>query len=235
MVERTTGWPGTVAELIAEQYALADERPPRWQPATEPLTAGCFAAFPRGHAGTGSAGDPAWAGAAAYRGRRCRARATTSGRAGWAYEPGLLAMRVGPVLEAVVRALRERPDVLLVDATGRDHPRRCGLAVHLGAKLDIPTVGVTHRPLLAAGDWPADERGATSPLLLHGEHVGCWLRTRQGRRPVAVHAGWRTDAYVGARVVLGSGRHRTPGPIREARRLARQARASAPRGRAIPE
>ncbi|MBA0126344.1 endonuclease V [Haloechinothrix sp. YIM 98757] len=229
MAEPTAGWPGSVAELVAEQRALAAERPRRWHPTSDPLTAGCFAAFPRGHSGKGSAGDPAWAGAAAYRRRRCRARATTSGRAGWAYEPGLLAMRVGPVLEAVVRALPVRPDVLLVDATGRDHPRRCGLAVHLGAMLDIPTVGVTHRPLLATGAWPADRRGAASPLLLDGERVGAWLRTRQGRRPVAVHAGWRTDAYVAARVVLGSGRHRTPGPIREARRLARQARASTPR------
>ena len=52
----------------------------------------------------------------------------------------------------------------LVDTTGRDHPRRAGLATSLGAVLDLPTVGVTHRPLLAAGDWPDDRRGATAPL-----------------------------------------------------------------------
>ncbi|HEY8236284.1 MAG TPA: endonuclease V, partial [Gaiellaceae bacterium] len=75
--------------------------------------------------------------------------------AGNAYEPGLLALREGPVLETAVRALTARPDALLVDATGRDHPRRAGLALQLGAILDLPSVGVTHRPLLADGDWPA--------------------------------------------------------------------------------
>ena len=154
-------------------------------------------------------------------------RATTFGSSGGAYLPGLLALRVGASLEAVVRALPMRPDVLLVDATGRDHPRRCGLAVQLGAMLDIPTVGVTHRTLLACGDWPAAERGSASPLSLNGEVVGYWLRTRQGRRPLAVHAGWRTDAALANRIVLASCQHRTPRPLREARRLARQTRASA--------
>ena len=72
------------------------------------------------------------------------------------------------------------PDVLLVDASGRDHPRRCGLALHLGAVLGVPTVGVTHRPLRAEGEWPDDERGATSALVLDGERVGYWVRTKRG-------------------------------------------------------
>ena len=53
-------------------------------------------------------------------------------------------MREGPLLEAAVRALEVEPDLLLVNATDRDHPRRAGLALHLGALLDLPTVGVTH-------------------------------------------------------------------------------------------
>ena len=61
------------------------------------------------------------------------------------------------------------PDVLLVNATGRDHPRRAGLAVHLGARLDLPTVGVTNRLLVAAGEWPDDRRGATCLFHLDGE------------------------------------------------------------------
>jgi deoxyribonuclease V len=154
------------------------------------------------------------------------ATATTTGTAGAAYEPGLLALREGPLLEAAVRALPERPDVLLIDATGRDHPRRAGLALHLGAVLGIPTVGVTHRPLLAAGDWPRDERGATSPLTLAGTVVGCWLRTRRETRPLAVHAAWRTDEVIAARIVTGAlTTTRTPAPLRVARRLARTARA----------
>jgi deoxyribonuclease V len=120
-----------------------------------------------------------------------------------------------------VRRLSVRPDVVLVDATGQDHPRRAGLACQLGAELGLPTVGVTHRPLLAAGAWPADERGAVSPLTLDGAVVALWVRTRPGRRPLAVHAGWRTDPYTAAGVVLAVTRQRTPLPLREARRLAR--------------
>jgi deoxyribonuclease V len=223
-----TEWPRTAAELTAVQRALAAERPQTWQPsAAEVLVAGCFAAFDRGQSGPGDIGDPIWLGAAVFRRGRCLGHATTVGAAGGAYQPGLLALRVGAALESVVRALPVQPDVLLVDATGRDHPRRCGLAIQLGAVLDLPTVGVTHRTLLAQGEWPADQRGAASPLSLDGEVVGYWLRTRQGRRPLAVHAGWRTDAEAAAGVVLPTCRHRTPRPLREARRLAREARVAA--------
>ena len=126
-----------------------------------------------------------------------------------------------------MRALPARPEVLLVDATGRDHPRRGGLALHLGAVLNLPTVGVTHRPLAAEGEWPADERGAHSPLLLEGELVGYWLRTSVGTRPLAVHAAWRTEPDTAAEVVLSTSRVRTPEPLRQARRRAREARAAA--------
>jgi deoxyribonuclease V len=100
------------------------------------------------------------------------------------------------------------------------------MAIQLGATLGVPTVGVTHRPLLAAGGWPDDVRGASSPLVLEGETVGVWLRTRRGARPLAIHAGWRTDVTVGVSVVLAvCGPRRTPEPLRVARRLAREARA----------
>lgn len=147
------------------------------------------------------------------------------GRAGAPYEQGLLALREGALLETAVRALPERPDVLLVDATGSDHPRRAGLALHLGAVLGMPTVGVTHRPLIAEGEWPADERGARSPLLLGGELVGYWVRTKAGTRPLAAHAAWRTDSETAAEVVLSASQARTPEPLRRARRRAREARA----------
>jgi deoxyribonuclease V len=148
------------------------------------------------------------------------------GEAGAPYERGLLALREGALLEAAVRALLETPDVIFVDATGRDHPRGAGLALHLGAVLDIPTVGVTHRALVARGEWPPDERGARSPLLLEGELAGLWLRTRTGTRPLAVHAAWRTDPETAVEVVLATARARTPEPLRQARRRAREARAA---------
>jgi deoxyribonuclease V len=220
-------WPRTAGELVAAQHALARAEPPPWRPAAGPPVVGaCAVCFARGSTGPGGRGDPAWAAAAALRGRRPVAEALTRGEAGAPYAPGLLALREGPALERAVRALAERPDVLLVDGTGRDHPRHAGLALHLGAVLGLPTVGVTHRPLLAHGPWPGPERGATAPLVLSGEIVGAWLRTRPGARPVAVHAAWRTDADVAVEVVLAAARgHRTPEPLRRARRLARAARA----------
>jgi deoxyribonuclease V len=159
------------------------------------------------------------------RGKRPVGHHVTVDAAGAPYEQGLLALRMGAVLDRVVRGLKERPDVLLVDATGCDHPRRAGLALHLGAVLDLPTVGVTHRPLVAVGEMPADHAGATSPLLIDGELVGFWLRMRAGVRPLAVHAGWRVDAGTAVDVVrrCSFGR-RTPEPLREARRVARTAR-----------
>ena len=222
-------WPRSVTELVEAQRALADAEPAPWRPFAEPasLAVGAVAiCFSRGMSGPGARGDRAWAGAAVMRGRRAIAEATAVGQAGAPYEAGLLALREGPLLEAAARALTEAPDVLLVDATGRDHPRRAGLAVHLGAVLGVPTVGVTHRPLLAQGDWPADPKGAAAPLVLDGQPVGAWVRRREGARPVAAHPAWRTDIDTAVAVVLcTAGSHRTPEPLRRARRLARLARA----------
>jgi len=220
-------WPTEPAALEAEQRRLADSRPRPWHPSQPPLdVAGCWVCFPRGVSGRGDAGDPAWSAAAVTRVGRIVGRHVREGAAAAPYLPGLMALRAGALLESVVRGLQHAPDVLLLDATGRDHPRRCGLAVHLGATLDLPTVGVTHRPLEATGDWPQDRAGATSALRLDGEMVACWLRTRAGTRPLVVHPGWRTDIETALVVVQQalSGR-RTPEPLRQARRLARRARA----------
>jgi len=207
-------WPGSAEELIDVQRELALAEPPPWRGAARTI-GGCAIRFAR------HGGDAAWAAAVAGDAESVVAGATQA-----PYEPGLLALREGPLLEAAVRGAM--PDVLLVDATGRDHPRRAGLALHLGAVLDLPTVGVTHRPLLAEGEWPEDVRGAASPLTLDGQTVGAWLRTRRGTRPLAVHAAWRTDVETAVASVLQAlGRHRTPEPLRRARRLARLARGSA--------
>jgi len=148
------------------------------------------------------------------------------GLAGAPYAAGLLYLREGQVLEEVVRQLPDRPDVLVVNGTGLDHPRYAGMAMQLGYLLDLPTVGVTHRPLCAEGSWPDDERGRISPLT-HGEQlVGYWVRTRDGARPLVAHAGWRTRPETAAEVVLSTTcRARTPEPLRLARQLARTARA----------
>jgi deoxyribonuclease V len=217
-------WSATADELVERQLELGQALPALWSPSGSVRLGACFVCFPQGSAGRGAPGDPGWAAAVILGGPS----SVVTGAAGASYEAGFLALREGPLLEAAVRGLGTTPDVLLVNGTGRDHPRRGGLALHLGAVLDLPTVGVTHRPLLARGEWPPDERGATAPLLLEGELVGYWVRTRTGTRPLAAHAAWRTDAETAAEVVLGATAcSRTPEALREARRLARLARAGA--------
>jgi len=227
---RPMEWPASEHDLVAAQLALASGGAP-WQPPADLTSlgvAGVFVCFGRGGTGPGAAGDLGWAAGAVVMGGRLVAAAAVVGEAGFRYVPGLLALREGQLLEKAMVALPARPDVLLVNATGRDHPRRAGLALHLGAVLDVPTVGVTHRTLLATGSFPeTDEQGATAPLRLDGEVIGRWVCTRSGRRPLAIHAGWRTDPESAVALVLAVvGRVRTPEPLRQARRLARSARAA---------
>jgi deoxyribonuclease V len=221
-------WPETQPELIRIQTDLASRRPEPWRPlGPRPLVAGCFVCFARGASGSGCAGERGWAAAVLMRAdRHVAGSAVTRGTAGAAYQPGLLALREGRLLEAAVRALPAMPAVVIANATGRDHPRRAGLALHLGAVLDLPSVGVTDRPLLATGVEPGPERGATSPVLLEGAEVARLLRTRAGARPLVVHPGWRTDPDTAVSVVIAAIRRaRTPEPLRRARREARGTRA----------
>jgi deoxyribonuclease V len=219
-------WPATAHELTQLQHALAELTPEHWQPPANLLRIGaCFVCFERLH-GAGAAGDRGFAGAAVTYRRRLLAGVSVSGPAGGPYRSTLLALREGPLLEQAVRALAIAPEVLVVNATGRDHPRRAGLALQLGVVLGLPTVGVTTRPLVAQGAWPVDHRGATARLLLGGEVVGFWVRTRPGARPLAVHAAWQTDPEDAVQVVLAATRRaRTPEPLRRARTLARTRRA----------
>jgi deoxyribonuclease V len=224
-------WPVTREELLAAQLELGHAAPERWiAPTGRPvMCAGGFVCNTRGKVGRGDRGDRCWAAAALTRGRSPVATAVVEGEAAAPYEPGLLALREGPLLEASLRALPEPPELIVADATGRDHPRRAGLAVHLGAMLDLPSIGVTGRPLVAQGEPPQSQRhGARTPLELDGEIVGHWVVTRPGTRPVAVSAGWRVDPDVAVDVVLRLVRRaRTPEPLRRARIAARQARAAA--------
>lgn len=220
-------WPCTPDNLIATQKTLGVLPPPLWDPGnTPPVIGACFVCFMPGDTPTGRQGDPGWAGAVLWEQGNITASAIVTGQAGAPYQSGLLALREGSLLETAVLALPELPDVLLANATGRDHPRRAGMALHLGARLQVPTVGVTNRSLNAAGPLPGPDRGHTSLLLLDGKVVAVWLRTRAKALPLAIHAAWRTDAATAAEVVMSATRKaRTPEPMREARRLARTTRA----------
>jgi deoxyribonuclease V len=220
-------WPARPELLISlqQELAVAADRVERWLPSGQPRVGACFVAAGRpagGWVGT----ESAWAAAVLVSGSRLVARAVRRGAFPAPYAAGLLALREGALLEDVVRDLGVLPDVLVVNATGRDHPRRAGLALHLGAALGVPSVGVTDRPLLAGGPEPGPEAGARAPLLLDGVLVGFRLRARAETRPLVVHAGWRVDPEDAVAVVWPLvGGARTPEPMRLARRLARTARA----------
>ena len=220
--------PTTPQELIDAQQRLATLNPELWHWTGSTTKVGAvFVAFPRGSSGPGISGDRCWAAAVIMVDAKLVVARVIDGQAGAAYEPGMLFLRVGRPLLEPVQQLPEQPDVLLVNGTGRDHPRGAGLAVHLGALLDVPTIGITHRPLVATGDWPADERDAAAPLVLDDQVVGYWLRTRAGTRPLASHAGWRTDPATALEVAKAcAGPSRTPALLRLALEHARAARAA---------
>jgi deoxyribonuclease V len=221
-------WPDDADSLMVLQRELADAAPEPWRPRLSGLRiGGCWVCFPRGLTGRGAPGDPAWTAAVVMCEGDVVDQGVSTGVAGAPFIPGLLALRIGRLMEQSV-ALAMRPDVLLLDAAGRDHPRRAGLALHLGAELGIPTLGITHRPLVAEGEWPGDRRGATSLLRIGDTVVGCWMRTQPGVRPLVVHPGWRVDLAPAVEVVaLSAVRRRTPEPLRRARELARRARTAA--------
>lgn len=213
-------WPTTAEELAREQERLAKLAADPWTAGglDAPRVGACAVVFSR-------SGDVGWAAAFVTERGEPLGAAGLSARIDAEFHPGEQALGEGPILEAAVRALPYRPDLLLVAAAGRDHPRRAGLALHLGAVLDLPTVGVTDEPLRATGDLPARAWGSRSPLHLKDEVVAYYVRTRGGTKPVVAHAAWRTSAEVAADVVLGACSHaRWPDVLREARRYAREAR-----------
>lgn len=219
-------WPESPEGMMLEQRRLAPAGPEPYYFDVDDHVGGCFICFERGGTGDGRAGDAGWGAAVVTQNGVIVAQAVTPGRAGGPYSPGLLALREGPLLEKAVRALRTRPAVLLVNATGRDHPRGAGMALHLGAVLDMPTVGVTDRTLIAVGEEPGPDRGAISPLYADDVLVGYRLRTRAAARTIAVTSAWRTSPETAVNVARAATLAvRTPEPIRVARRLAREARA----------
>lgn len=145
------------------------------------------------------------------------------------YVPGLLSFRELPVLLEAAAGLRTRPEVILVDGQGMAHPRRLGLATHLGLGLDLPTIGCGKTRLV--GDTrgePGSRRGCRRLLYDRGERVGVLLRTRGNVKPMWISPGHRMDIESAARIALAcSDRYRIPTPIRFAHHLVGEARRKA--------
>jgi deoxyribonuclease V len=124
------------------------------------------------------------------------------------------------VLAALAR-LRTRPDLILCDGQGFAHPRRFGLACHLGLLADIPSIGVAKSRLIGEHAELPPEKGAWVPLTDHGEHIGAVLRTRTGVRPVYVSVGHRVSLKTAINLVLRcTMKYRLPETTRFAHKLA---------------
>ncbi len=133
------------------------------------------------------------------------------------YIPGLLTFREGPAVLDAFRQLRKRPDVILFDGQGIAHPRRMGLASHMGVVLNIPTVGCAKSPLRVAFEPPGRERGCASEMKDGDEQVGVVLRTRTGVKPLYISPGHLVDVPTSVQLVLAAGRgYRLPEPTRVA-------------------
>jgi deoxyribonuclease V len=129
------------------------------------------------------------------------------------YIPGLFSFREAPPVIEAYRALKTAPDVLLVDGQGIAHPRRIGLASHLGLWLGIPTVGCAKSRLIGEHAEPGPKRCEWTPLIDSGEAVGAVLRTRDGVKPVYVSPGHLCDLESAIQVVLRSAlKYRLPVP-----------------------
>ena len=136
------------------------------------------------------------------------------------YVPGLLSFREAPALLAALRKLRSLPDVIMVDGQGLAHPRRFGLASHLGVLLDLPTLGCAKSRLIGQADEPGGERGCTADLIDDGEVIGAVLRTRPQVAPIFVSVGHRMLLADAVSLALAcSPRFRVPEPTRLADQL----------------
>ncbi|MGV9255095.1 endonuclease V [Streptomyces sp. NPDC003697] len=152
------------------------------------------------------------------------AEATAVGRISFPYVPGLLAFREIPTVLAALDALTHPPGLVVCDGHGLAHPRRFGLAGHLGVLTGLPTIGVAKNPFTFTYDDPDTRRGSASPLLAGDEEVGRALRTRDGVKPVYVSVGHRMSLdNACAHTLALTPAHRLPETTRRADALCRRA------------
>ena len=141
------------------------------------------------------------------------------------YVPGLLSFREAPAVLAALRKLKRDPDVVICDGHGIAHPRRFGIACHVGVILGLPTLGCAKSRLTGEHKEPGGKRGARAALTHRGERIGTVLRTRDGVKPVYISTGNLVDLPSAERLALRCGDgFRIPAPIRLADHLVSRAR-----------
>jgi deoxyribonuclease V len=151
------------------------------------------------------------------------------------YVPGLLSFREAPAVLDALEKLRTTPDVLLCDGQGIAHPRRFGLASHVGLWVNLPTIGCAKSHLTGDFEEPGRERGQWAPMGDNGTVVGAALRTRTGVKSVFVSSGHRIDLDSALAVVLDCAvTYRVPVPARLAHVYVNEIRRAAAEGKPIP-
>lgn len=138
------------------------------------------------------------------------------------YVPGLLAFRELPLILAAIESLSQLPDLLLIDGHGIAHPRRMGIASHLGVVLERPTIGCAKSVLVGKAHEPPQRRGSWTALKDGSETIGALLRTRVNTKPIVVSPGHFVDLETALEIVQRCcDGLRIPKPLREADRLVR--------------
>ncbi|OGD22147.1 MAG: hypothetical protein A2Y69_02715 [Candidatus Aminicenantes bacterium RBG_13_59_9] len=141
------------------------------------------------------------------------------------YVPGFLTFREGPAVVRALLRLKKEPDLLLLDGQGTAHPRRMGIAAHLGVLLDVPSIGCAKSRLVGEYETPGTKKGSWTPLFYRGETVGAALRTREAVKPVFVSPGHRIDIADSMKIVFACCRgFRIPEPLRRADQLSKLAK-----------
>ena len=152
------------------------------------------------------------------------------GNLSFPYIPGLLSFREAPVVLQALEKLRHRPDLVILDAQGQAHPRKAGLASHVGVITGLPCVGCAKSRLTGRHSEPGPEKGSCADLLDNqGQVIGRVLRTRRSVKPVYVSVGHLVSLDEAAQLVLAmTSRFRLPEPTRLAHLLAGKLRLNPP-------
>lgn len=211
-------WPADEAEALRQQLALRERVEPAGSPPAARTAAGLDVSY------DGETGRAVAAVVVLDLATLAVVEAVTAaGEVSFPYVPGLLAFRELPTLVDALERLTVTPDVLVCDGYGVAHPRRFGLACHVGVLTGLPTFGVAKTPFTAAHGEPGPGRGDWSPLTEDGEVLGRVLRTQPKVKPVFVSVGHRVDLDTATALTLAlSPRFRLPETTRHADQLSRR-------------
>ena len=227
-------WPESNRELERLQRRLArracDVVPWAWPGNGEPNIGGVFVSVSESSTADVPQGI-AWAGAVVMEGTQVVATATATRRLPHPYLRGRLAISVGPILEDLIHALSQPLDVIVINGAGSDHVRGAGLAMQLGAALDVATVGVTEHPEIGLAPEPGSDAGYWTPVRVQNRLTGFRVRTIAKARPITAHAAWRTRPETARDVVIRTTARglRFPEPLHRARQLSTRLRGSSER------